>query len=112
MKRIAELVVAALVWGSVLAAAPAQPPPQPPPPQPQPQPPQSPPLEGAQKERADRLLDNLNAAVDEMDRVTQSNAAMVEESAAASHSLSDEATGLAQKVGRFRIADEPMRRSA
>ncbi|WP_135213064.1 methyl-accepting chemotaxis protein [Vitreimonas flagellata] len=57
-------------------------------------------------------LVQVNAAVDEMDRVTQSNAAMVEQSAAASHALSDEAAGLAQKVGRFRIADEPLRRSA
>ena len=57
-------------------------------------------------------LVQVNAAVDEMDRVTQSNAAMVEQSAAASHSLSDEAMGLAQKVGRFQIAEEPMRRSA
>jgi methyl-accepting chemotaxis protein len=57
-------------------------------------------------------LVQVNAAVDEMDRVTQSNAAMVEQSAAASHTLSDEAAGLAQKVGRFRIADESLRRSA
>jgi len=57
-------------------------------------------------------LVQVNAAVDEMDRVTQSNAAMVEQSAAASHTLSAEATGLAQKVGRFRITDEPLRRSA
>jgi hypothetical protein len=57
MKRIAELFVAALVWGSVLAAASAQPPQ----PQPEPQPPQTPPLERAQQERAEALLD-LHAA--------------------------------------------------
>jgi methyl-accepting chemotaxis protein len=57
-------------------------------------------------------LVQVNAAVDEMDRVTQSNAAMVEQSAAASHTLSEEATGLAQKVGRFRITDESVRRRA
>lgn len=53
MKRTAELVVAALVWGSVLAAASAQPPPPPAP--------QAPPLDRAQQERAAALLD-LHAA--------------------------------------------------
>jgi methyl-accepting chemotaxis protein len=36
-----------------------------------------------------------------MDKVTQQNAAMVEESNAAARSLTDEATGLARLVGRF-----------
>ena len=37
-----------------------------------------------------------------MDQVTQQNAAMVEESTAASHSLSQEADALAASVARFR----------
>jgi methyl-accepting chemotaxis protein len=40
-----------------------------------------------------------------MDKVTQQNASMVEESNAAARSLADEATGLAELVGRFNTAD-------
>jgi methyl-accepting chemotaxis protein len=48
-------------------------------------------------------LQQVNTAVNQMDQVTQQNAAMVEESTAASHSLSQEAETLANSVGRFRI---------
>jgi len=41
-----------------------------------------------------------------MDQVTQQNAAMVEESTAASHSLAEEAESLAASVARFRIGEE------
>jgi methyl-accepting chemotaxis protein len=41
-----------------------------------------------------------------MDQVTQQNAAMVEQSTAASHSLAQEAEGLAESVARFRVGDE------
>jgi methyl-accepting chemotaxis protein len=51
-------------------------------------------------------LTQVNTAVGEMDKVTQQNAAMVEQSTAAARSLSDEATGLAQLVGRFSVGDE------
>ncbi len=40
-----------------------------------------------------------------MDQVTQQNAAMVEQSTAASHSLAQEAESLAASVARFRIGD-------
>jgi methyl-accepting chemotaxis protein len=40
-----------------------------------------------------------------MDQVTQQNAAMVEESTAASHSLAEEAEELARLVGQFRIGE-------
>ncbi|MNE37391.1 methyl-accepting protein IV [compost metagenome] len=39
-----------------------------------------------------------------MDQVTQQNAAMVEESTAASHSLAQEADVLAASVARFKVA--------
>ncbi|HQS96652.1 MAG: hypothetical protein B7X90_15500 [Novosphingobium sp. 17-62-19] len=46
-------------------------------------------------------LQQVNAAVGDVDRVTQQNAAMVEESTAAARSLSQEATELAEVVQRF-----------
>ncbi|TFI59612.1 methyl-accepting chemotaxis protein [Sphingomonas parva] len=46
-------------------------------------------------------LSQVNTAITEMDKVTQQNAAMVEQSNAAARSLTDEATGLARLVGRF-----------
>ena len=47
-------------------------------------------------------LDQVNTAVGEMDRVTQQNAAMVEQSTAAARSLADEARELNGVVARFR----------
>ncbi|RVU07846.1 methyl-accepting chemotaxis protein [Novosphingobium umbonatum] len=47
-------------------------------------------------------LDMVNNAVGEMDRVTQQNAAMVEQSTAAARSLADEARELNSVVSRFR----------
>jgi len=52
-------------------------------------------------------LDLVNGAVREMDRVTQQNAAMVEQSTAASRSLADEARELTVIVGGFRGIDAP-----
>ena len=46
-------------------------------------------------------LAEVNTAVNQMDQVTQQNAAMVEQSTAASLSLSREAAELADLVGRF-----------
>ena len=48
-------------------------------------------------------LQEVNSSVNQMDQVTQQNAAMVEQSTAASHSLAGEAEQLATLVGRFRI---------
>ena len=48
-------------------------------------------------------LDQINASVSHMDQITQQNAAMVEESTAASTTLADEASSLLDQVGRFRI---------
>ncbi len=47
-------------------------------------------------------LHQVNTAVNQMDQVTQQNAAMVEESTAASHSLANEAVELARLIGQFK----------
>lgn len=51
-------------------------------------------------------LEQVNAAVTEDERMTQQNAAMVEESTAAARSLSQQAQDLAKLVQRFAIASE------
>jgi methyl-accepting chemotaxis protein len=56
----------------------------------------------AAREQAQEL-DQVNTAIAEMDRDTQQNAAMVEESTAASHTLAQEADRLAKSVEHFRI---------
>jgi len=58
-------------------------------------------------------LEQVNMAVNQMDQVTQQNAAMVEESTAASHSLSREADNLTQLMGQFSVGEAaaPPRRS-
>ncbi|HWK66138.1 MAG TPA: methyl-accepting chemotaxis protein [Rhizobiaceae bacterium] len=48
-------------------------------------------------------LSEVNVAITQMDQMTQQNAAMVEESTAASHSLAREAGQLAQLVARFKL---------
>ncbi len=48
-------------------------------------------------------LTQVNTAVNQMDQTTQQNAAMVEQSTAASHSLAGEAGELSRLVGRFQI---------
>ncbi len=48
-------------------------------------------------------LAQVNTAVNQMDQVTQQNAAMVEQSTAASHSLAGEADTLTSLVSRFRV---------
>ncbi|MFN4297582.1 MAG: methyl-accepting chemotaxis protein [Brevundimonas sp.] len=57
-------------------------------------------------------LQQVNTAVNQMDQVTQQNAAMVEESTAASHSLAQEADALDQSVSRFQIEEQGRRASA
>lgn len=52
-------------------------------------------------------LQEVNEAVSGMDRMTQQNSAMVEESTAAAHSLSNEATRVAEVVGQFKIGEPP-----
>ena len=62
-------------------------------------------LAASAKEQATGLGE-VNAAVNQMDQVTQQNAAMVEEATAASHSLAHEAEELGRLVGQFRIGQE------
>ena len=50
-------------------------------------------------------LAQVNTAVNQMDQVTQQNAAMVEQSTAASHSLAQEAETLQSSVARFQIGE-------
>jgi methyl-accepting chemotaxis protein len=57
-------------------------------------------------------LQQVNTAVNEMDKVTQQNAAMVEETTAACHSLVAETQELTRLVGRYQtrqVADDPLR---
>ncbi len=49
-------------------------------------------------------LEQVNAAVNQMDQVTQQNAAMVEETTAASHSLARDTATLVGLIGRFRVS--------
>jgi methyl-accepting chemotaxis protein len=54
-------------------------------------------------------LQQINGAINEMDAVTQRNAAMVEQSTAASHGLLQDAQALGELVGRFKIGDQKPR---
>ncbi|MCI9865135.1 HAMP domain-containing protein [Rhizobium skierniewicense] len=50
-------------------------------------------------------LQEINTAVNTMDQGTQQNAAMVEESTAASHALAQEAKSLTEMLGQFRLGE-------
>ncbi len=50
-------------------------------------------------------LTEINTAIGQMDQATQQNAAMVEESTAASHSLATDAENLNHLISRFQIGD-------
>jgi methyl-accepting chemotaxis protein len=56
-------------------------------------------------------LHEVNAGIHHMDQVTQQNAAMVEQSTAATHALAQETTELGRLIGSFKIAD-PVRPAA
>jgi methyl-accepting chemotaxis protein len=61
-------------------------------------------------------LQEVTASVNQMDQMTQRNAAMVEETNAATRQLADKADNLMELVGRFRLTDDTrgssMRRAA
>gem|GEM_PF-6510788 len=59
----------------------------------------------ASREQANGLAE-INQAVNVMDQATQKNAAMVEETTAASHGLAKEAADLHQLLAQFKIAQE------
>jgi methyl-accepting chemotaxis protein len=56
---------------------------------------------GAQEQST--ALEEINRAIDQMNLVTQQNAAMVEQSTAAGHSLSEETSKLSQLMGQFQV---------
>ncbi|MEX3982089.1 methyl-accepting chemotaxis protein [Paraburkholderia sp. EG287A] len=49
-------------------------------------------------------INQVNTAVSQIDKVTQQNAALVEEAAAAAQSLNDQASALREVIGRFSLA--------
>ncbi|NOS74552.1 MAG: chemotaxis protein, partial [Methyloglobulus sp.] len=51
-------------------------------------------------------IDQVNMAVTQMDEVTQQNAALVEQAAAAAESLEEQAETLAQTVAQFRMESD------
>ncbi|HYZ64643.1 MAG TPA: methyl-accepting chemotaxis protein, partial [Acetobacteraceae bacterium] len=61
-------------------------------------------IAAAAREQAAGLAE-VNSAIAQMDQVTQQNAAMVEQSTAASHALAEEAKELARLTGRFQIGE-------
>jgi len=52
-------------------------------------------------------IEQINSAVVQMDQVTQQNAALIEEAAAAAESMQEQAARLAQAVAVFRIGADP-----
>ena len=50
----------------------------------------------------------VNSAVGELEQMTQQNAALVEQSAAAAGAMSEQAAVLERLVGRFKLADAPL----
>jgi len=51
-------------------------------------------------------IEQVNIAINEMDQMTQQNAALVEQAAAAAESMRDQSTKLSQVVAQFRLSDE------
>ncbi len=51
-------------------------------------------------------IEQVNNAVTQMDKVTQQNAALVEEAAAAAKSMEDQTSAMAEMVGQFMLSDE------
>ena len=68
-------------------------------------------IAGSASRQADSLS-QINGAMGEMDRMTQQNAAMVEQSSAATRSLSSEAVRLSELVATFRTRDAANRPAA
>ncbi|MBN9480721.1 MAG: methyl-accepting chemotaxis protein [Bordetella sp.] len=60
---------------------------------------------GASSQEQSSGLQQVNIAVNQMDQVTQQNAAMVEQSTAASHALASDAVELDRMMGQFALDD-------
>jgi hypothetical protein len=52
-------------------------------------------------------IEQVNKAVMQMDETTQQNAALVEQAAAASQAIVEQAQSLNEIIARYRLADEP-----
>jgi methyl-accepting chemotaxis protein len=63
-------------------------------------------ISAASKEQSSGI-EEVNSAVIQMDKMTQQNAALVEQAAAAAKSMEDQTDGLAGMVAAFKLADEP-----
>jgi methyl-accepting chemotaxis protein len=57
-------------------------------------------------------IEQINQAITQMDQVTQQNAALVEEAAAAAASLQEQASGLSQVVSVFKLDQEQRHHAA
>jgi methyl-accepting chemotaxis protein len=57
-------------------------------------------------------IEQVNTAITQMDEVTQQNAALVEEAAAAAESLEEQAQNLSVSVGSFKLDDKVVCRAA
>ncbi len=62
-------------------------------------------ISNAAREQAEGI-DQVNVAVSQLDQMTQQNAALVEESAAAAESLKQQAAGLAQAISVFKLGHQ------
>jgi uncharacterized phage infection (PIP) family protein YhgE len=63
----------------------------------------------AASDEQSRGIEQINQAVAQMDDVTQQNAALVEEAAAAAQSLDEQATALKSTVSVFKVSDKAIR---
>jgi methyl-accepting chemotaxis protein len=68
-------------------------------------------IAAAAEEQAEGLA-QVGATMAQMDEVTQQNAAMAEETMAASHELAQEAAALAGQLAQFKVGDGPVRMAA
>ncbi|MBL0374449.1 methyl-accepting chemotaxis protein [Rhizobium sp. KVB221] len=57
-------------------------------------------------------IQEINTAIGQMDQMTQQNAAMVEQTNAASHTLAQDASNLSQIISQFQTGDQPAVRNA
>jgi len=62
--------------------------------------------------RTQPCIAQVGAAIGQMDQATQQNAALVEEAAAATEQLREQARLLAREVGTFRLEQRPQERLA
>ena len=68
-------------------------------------------IEAASREQT-QGIEQINQAITQMDQVTQQNAALVEEAAAAAQSLQEQAAGLSEVVGVFKLGGDSVQGAA